>query len=109
MSAADEECSFLMHTDNYIGCSIANADSVSMDFNDDDNQTVGCAIAHAAHADFLSNSNSKDDSDEDYDSSCAETCNPVGLKSDKGERVYYWLAMLKKKYTFINHTVRNIQ
>jgi hypothetical protein len=84
MSAADEECSFLMHTDNYIGCSIANADSVSMDFNDDDNQTVGCAIAHAAHADFLSNSNSKDDSDEDYDSSCAETCNPVGLKSDGG-------------------------
>jgi hypothetical protein len=52
MSAAGEECSCRMNTDNYFGCAIANADSVSMDINDDDNQTVGCAIAHAAHADF---------------------------------------------------------
>jgi hypothetical protein len=83
MSAAGEECS-RMNTDNYIGCAIANADSVSMDINDDDNQTVGCTIVHAACADFLSNSNSDDISDNDYDSSCAETCYPVGLKSDCG-------------------------
>ncbi len=38
-----------------------------MDINDDDNQTVGCAIAR--HADFLSNSDSNDISDNDYDSS----------------------------------------
>jgi hypothetical protein len=54
-----------------------------MDINDDDNQTVGCAIACAARADFLSNSNSDDISDDDYDS-CAETCYPIGLKSDCG-------------------------
>jgi hypothetical protein len=47
-------------------------------------ETVGCAIARAAHADFLSNSDSKDISDDDYDSNCAETCYPVGLKSDGG-------------------------
>jgi hypothetical protein len=55
-----------------------------MDINDDDDQTVGCAIAHAARADFLSNSDFDDISDNDYDSSCAETCYPVGLKSDCG-------------------------
>jgi hypothetical protein len=32
----------------------------------------------------LSNSNSNDISDNDYDISCAETCYPVGLKSDGG-------------------------
>ncbi len=26
-----------------------------MDINGDDNQTVGCTIAHASHADFTSN------------------------------------------------------
>ncbi len=51
-----------MHTDNYVGC-VATADSVSKDINDDDDQTVGCAIAHAAHADIPSNSDSKDISD----------------------------------------------
>ncbi len=55
-----------------------------MNINDDDDQTFGCAIAHAAHADFSSNSNFDDISDDDYDSSCAETCYPVGLKSDCG-------------------------
>jgi hypothetical protein len=84
MSAAGEECPFWMHTDDYIGCAIANADSVSMDITDDDDQTVECTIARAAHADFLSNSDSEDISDDDYDSSCAETCYPVGLKSDDG-------------------------
>jgi hypothetical protein len=84
MSAAGEECSCRMNTANYIGCSISNDDSVSMNINDNDNQTVGCAIARAAHADFLSNSNSDDISDDDYDSSCAETCYPVRLKSDCG-------------------------
>jgi hypothetical protein len=53
-----------------------------MDINDDDDQTVGCAIAR--HADFLSNSDSNDISDDDYDSSFVETCYPVGLKSDCG-------------------------
>jgi hypothetical protein len=73
-----------MHADDYIGCAIANADSVSMDINDNANQTDGCAIAHAARADFLSNSDSEDISDNNYDSSCAETCYTVGLKSDGG-------------------------
>jgi hypothetical protein len=85
-TAAGEECSFWMPTDNYIVCAVANADSVSMDINDNDNQTVGCAIARAACADFLSNSDSKDISDNDYNSSCAETCYPVGLKSDGGKQ-----------------------
>ena len=53
-----------------------------MNINDDDNQTVGCAIAR--RADFLSNFNSDDISDDDYDSSFAKTCYPVGLKSDCG-------------------------
>ncbi len=90
MSAAGEECSFWMHTDDYIGCDVATADSISMDNNDNDSQTIGCTTAHAACADFSSNSDSEDISDEDYDSSCAETCYPVGLKSDGGvERVQY--------------------
>jgi hypothetical protein len=55
-----------------------------MDINDDDDQTVGCAIACAACADILYNFDSNDISDDDYDSSCAETCYPVGLKSDCG-------------------------
>jgi hypothetical protein len=37
-----------MNTYNYIGCAIANADSVLMDINDSDDKTVGCAIARAA-------------------------------------------------------------
>ena len=53
-----------------------------MNINDNDDQTVGCAIARCT--DFLSNSESNDISDEDYDSSLAETCYPVGLKSDCG-------------------------
>jgi hypothetical protein len=55
-----------------------------MDIKANDDQTVGCTITHAAHADFLSNSDSEYISDEDYGSSCAETCYPVGLKSDGG-------------------------
>jgi hypothetical protein len=84
MSAAGEECSCWMNTDNYIGCAIANADSVLMEINDDDDQTVGCTIARVAHAVFLSNSNPDDISDDDYVSSCVEPCYPVGLKSDCG-------------------------
>jgi hypothetical protein len=97
MSAADEECSFWMHTNDYIGCAVANADSVSMDINDDNDQTVGCAIARAACAEFLSNSDSKDISDDDYDTSCVETCYPVGLKSDGGGQGQYLSSMLQKK------------
>jgi hypothetical protein len=53
-----------------------------MNINDNDHQTVGCTIAR--RADFSSNSNSDDISDNDYDSSFAESCYPVGLKSDCG-------------------------
>jgi hypothetical protein len=53
-----------------------------ININDDDNQTVGCTIACCA--DFLSNSDFNDISDDDYDSSLAETCYPFGLKSDCG-------------------------
>jgi hypothetical protein len=53
-----------------------------MNINDNDNQTDRCAIACCA--DFLSNSDSDDIIDNDYDSSLAETCYPVGLKSDCG-------------------------
>jgi hypothetical protein len=68
-----------------------------MDINDDDNQTVGCAIARAARADFLSNSNPDDISDDDYECSCAETCYPVGLKSDCGGQGSELLANDTKK------------
>jgi hypothetical protein len=46
---------------------------------------------------FLSNSNSDDISDVDYDSSCVETCYPVGLKSDCGGQVSESLANDTKK------------
>jgi hypothetical protein len=36
MSAAGEECSFGMATDNSIGCPVAAANSVSKDINEDD-------------------------------------------------------------------------
>jgi hypothetical protein len=68
-----------------------------MDINDNDNKTVGCVIAHAAHADVLSNSDSNDIRDNDYDSSCAKTCFPVGLKSDCSEQVSELLANDTKK------------
>jgi hypothetical protein len=51
-----------------------------MNINENDDQTVGCAIA--CRADLTSNSDSNDISDNDYESSFAETCYPVGLKSD---------------------------
>jgi hypothetical protein len=53
MSATGEECSFQMNTDIYIGCAVANADSVSMDINDDGDQTVGCAIAQIVLDQFV--------------------------------------------------------
>jgi hypothetical protein len=80
MSAAGEECSFGMDTDDSIGCAVAAADSVYKDINDNDDQTVGCAIVHAA--DPL-RSNSEDICDKD-DDSFKGTCDPVGLKSDGG-------------------------
>jgi hypothetical protein len=94
-----------MDADNYIGCAVAPADSVSKDINDNDDQTDGCAIARAAHP---SSSNSEDFSDGD-DDSFAKTCYPVGLKSDGGERIQYWLTMLNKKKnhssTFQEHPI----
>jgi hypothetical protein len=80
MSEAGEECSFGRDTDNFIGCAIAAADSVYKDINDNDDQTVGCAIARAAH---WSSFDSKNISDKD-NASFAATCYPVGLKSDGG-------------------------
>jgi hypothetical protein len=81
MSAAGEERSFGMDTDASVRCAIAcAANSVFKDFNDKDDQTVGCMIAHAAD---LLRSNAKDISDKD-DDSFVETFNPVGLKSDGG-------------------------
>jgi hypothetical protein len=68
-----------------------------MDINDNDGQTVGCAIARAARADFLSNSDSDDISDDDFDSSCAETCYPVGLKSNCGGQGSVLLVNASKK------------
>ncbi len=44
MLTADEEYSFRMDTEYFIGCAIAAADSI----NDDDDQTVGCTIVCAA-------------------------------------------------------------
>jgi hypothetical protein len=76
-----------------------------MDINEDDNQTVGCAMARAARADFLSNSNSNDISDDDYDISCAETCYPVGLKSDCGRQGSALLANATKK-RIIHHSLQ---
>jgi hypothetical protein len=108
MSAAGEECSCWMNTDYYIGCAVANTDSVSMDINDYDNQTAGCAVSRAARADFLSNSNSNDISDDDYDSSCAETCYSVGLKSNCGGQSSTLLVNGMKKESFIN-PFRNMQ
>ncbi len=93
-----------MDKDNYIGCDVAPADSVSKDINDNDEQTVGCT---AARADIPSNSDSKDISDKDDDSSFAETFYPVGLKSDGGERVQYCWTMLQKKVSFINPFRKN--
>jgi hypothetical protein len=40
----------------------------------------------AAHSDILSNSDSKDISDEDDDSRLSEICYPIGLKSDWGPK-----------------------
>ncbi len=75
----------------------SDSNYVSMDINDNDNQTVGCTIAHAVHANFLSDSDSNELNDDDYDSSCAETCYPVGLKSDCGGQVSELLANDTKK------------
>jgi hypothetical protein len=80
-----------------------------MDINDDDNHTVGCAIACCA--DFLSNSDSDDISDDDFDSSVAETCYPVGLKYlIVVDRVQYCLSMLQKKnhLSTISQTCNNL-
>jgi hypothetical protein len=87
MSAAGEELSIGMDTEESVGCTIACAAnptlSVFNNINDEDDQTAGCTIAHATD---LSRSDAKDISDED-DDSFVETSNPVGLKSDGGERV----------------------
>jgi hypothetical protein len=77
-----------------------------MNINEDDNQTVGWAVAR--RADFSSNSNSDDISDDDYDSSFAETCYPVGLKSDCGGQGSVLLVNATEKDSFIN-PCRNMQ
>jgi hypothetical protein len=77
-----------------------------MNINDDGNQTVRCAIARCA--DFLSNSNSDDISDDDYDSSLAEKWYPVGLKSDCGGQGSILLDNATEKDSLIN-PCRNMQ
>ena len=57
---------------------------------------------------FSTNSDSDDISDDDYDSSFAETCYPVGLTSDCGGQVSELLANDTKKKSFIN-PCRNMQ
>jgi hypothetical protein len=57
---------------------------------------------------FFSNSNSNDISDDVYDSSCEETCYPVGLKSDCGGQGSVLLANATKKESLIN-PCRNMQ
>ncbi len=88
----------LFNTENYIGCAIANADSVSMDINDDDNQNVGCAIACAARADFLSNSDSNDISET---MTTTVVVRKYVTQLDRNlmvvDRVQYCLSMLQKK------------
>ncbi len=70
--------------------------TVSMDIIVNDDHTVGCAIAHAADAHLLlSNSDSDDISDND-NGSCAESCYPVGLKSDCGGQGSVLVATEKK-------------
>ncbi len=88
----------------------SGSDSVSMDIDDDDNQTVGCTMAHAARADFLSNSNSNDISDDDYESSCAETCYPVGVDhlrptTDKPFKMYCYISPPKMYWYTLGQTV----
>jgi hypothetical protein len=80
-----------------------------MNINDDDNQTVGCAIARCA--DFLSNSDSDDISDNDYDSSFVETCYPVGLRSDCGGQGSVLLVNATEKkihLSFLAETCNNL-
>ncbi len=79
--------------------------SIFKDINDEDDQTVGYAIAHALDP---SRSDGKDISDED-DKSFVESSNPVGLKSDGGGEGLVLVGDAKKTHTFINHTVSNIQ
>ncbi len=71
-----------------------------MNINGNDDQTVGCAIARCA--DFLSNSDSDDISDDDYNSSLAEKCYPVELKSDCGGQCSVLLVNATEKDSFIN-------
>jgi hypothetical protein len=58
--------------------------TVSMDINDNDDHTIGCAIAHAADAHLLSSNSDSDDISDNDNGSCVESCYPVGLKSDCG-------------------------
>ncbi len=104
MSAAGEECSFGMDTDDSIGCAAAAADSIAKDIYDNGDQTVGFAIARAADSSW---SDSKDISDKD-DDSFAERCNLIGLKSDGGGQGLVLVDNAEEKKSFIN-PVRNIQ
>ena len=103
MSAAGEECSFGMDTDNWIECVVAPADSISKDINDKHDQTVGCANARAAH---MSSSNSEDISDKD-DDTFAEHVTPLDGNLMGGEGFSIGQQCYRKK-SFIN-PFRNIQ
>jgi hypothetical protein len=81
--------------------------TISMDTNVNDDHTVGCAIAHAADAHLLSSNSNSDDISDNDDGSCAESCYPVGLKSDCGGQGLVLVATEKKNdsSTLFKHAI----
>ncbi len=70
--------------------------TVSMDINVNDDHTVGCTIARAADAHLLSFNSDSDDISDNGNGSYAESCYPVGLKSDCGGQGSVLVATEKK-------------
>jgi hypothetical protein len=70
--------------------------TVSMDVNVNDEHTVGCTIARAADAHLLSSNSDSDDTSDNDNGSCAESCYPIGLKSDCGGQGSVLVATEKK-------------
>jgi hypothetical protein len=67
-----------------------------MDINVNDDHTVGCTIARAADAHLLSFNSDSDDISDNGNGSYAESCYPVGLKSDCGGQGSVLVATEKK-------------
>jgi hypothetical protein len=104
MSAAGKEYFIGMDTD--IACAADPTLSVFKNINDKDDQTVGCAIAHAAD---LLRSDAKDISDEN-DDSFVEACNPIELKSDGGGEGLVMVGNSKETHssTTLSETSNNV-